>query len=779
MLKSIYRFYYLYDKIITSKGNNMEKRITLKTIWIFAVAIILMLAAIIPAQIYAENVSDMICGDIDGDGRLTSTDLSIMIRYLSGWDVGHNVIDTADMNSDGKINNRDAIAVIVALINADDEPEVSIDTIYVAADGEGDGTSPDNALSDLKDAVALAAETDTDKTIVICGTVPFDLSSHWTSPEHTGKITILGENAQATLAVTTNDASVDNNRIWYAGGELEFSQLHIELQTRSAFVINTHLHDITFGEGMRMTTKSTVTSARFVSIRIADKDTTRCFDTEAKTYYASPTVTLNSGRFTEIVGFQNVTKANVKGDLEGTFTVNLSGNTTVNKLVVCRSAFATVKNVVFNINGGAILDWVASCDRPASELNTSHSGVTEGGSFTINVGADFDVLRSFTSAHTTAFYGFSGTSCSISAGANYLQRANYIINIDKAIESDVIDKVRAESFDNLHKLIFIADGGTGDGSSLENALPGIKEAVALASEANVEVTVIVCGVVGFDLSTNWTDSPAHKKIHIMGADSQSKLAVTTDDRNVANNRLWHMGGDLEFSNLHIELQTRSAMLFNTHFHDITFGDGMTITTKSTVSGARLVSIRIADSNTVDTFDEETKLFYANPTITLKSGTFTEVVGFQEITAAKVKGDLEGTFTVNISGDTKITKLVICRNAFSTIKNVVFNIDGGEFVDWVAACDRTAAQIEANHSGVTEGGTFTINIGAGFDVSKSFLAATSETAYFGFSGTSCSKSTGSDYLDRATYTINIDEAVYDAVIEKVRTESFDSTVKVTE
>ncbi len=59
-------------------------------------------------------------GDINGDGAFNNTDITELVRYLSGWTVSEAVIDNADFDENGTANNRDAMALIVALVSADE-----------------------------------------------------------------------------------------------------------------------------------------------------------------------------------------------------------------------------------------------------------------------------------------------------------------------------------------------------------------------------------------------------------------------------------------------------------------------------------------------------------------------------------------------------------------------------------------------------------------------------------------------------------------------------------
>ncbi len=73
------------------------------------------------AHIYAKanhvryKLYDYIAGDVDGDGKLTNADIALAIRAASGWEVGYGA-DTADLDMNGTINNRELMYLIKELV---------------------------------------------------------------------------------------------------------------------------------------------------------------------------------------------------------------------------------------------------------------------------------------------------------------------------------------------------------------------------------------------------------------------------------------------------------------------------------------------------------------------------------------------------------------------------------------------------------------------------------------------------------------------------------------
>ena len=55
-------------------------------------------------------------GDVDADGIVNNADITLAVRHLAGYDIEYRA-GRFDMTGDGKINNRDAIALIRMLVN--------------------------------------------------------------------------------------------------------------------------------------------------------------------------------------------------------------------------------------------------------------------------------------------------------------------------------------------------------------------------------------------------------------------------------------------------------------------------------------------------------------------------------------------------------------------------------------------------------------------------------------------------------------------------------------
>ena len=91
-----------------------KKEETMKKRCITALLCLLLGGAILCTSAFA------LAGDIDGDGKLGNSDLSMLISFLSGH--GESVkIANLDADNNGKVNNRDAVIIAQALAGWDVE----------------------------------------------------------------------------------------------------------------------------------------------------------------------------------------------------------------------------------------------------------------------------------------------------------------------------------------------------------------------------------------------------------------------------------------------------------------------------------------------------------------------------------------------------------------------------------------------------------------------------------------------------------------------------------
>lgn len=99
------------------------------------------------------NISTPVTGDVNGDRMMTNGDISLVVRALSGWQTGYST-DNCDIDGDGKVSNRDAIAMILMLDgSANGVPSVSYGIGSIAEynqAGAADSHANDTASSMLE-----------------------------------------------------------------------------------------------------------------------------------------------------------------------------------------------------------------------------------------------------------------------------------------------------------------------------------------------------------------------------------------------------------------------------------------------------------------------------------------------------------------------------------------------------------------------------------------------------------------------------------------------------
>ena len=349
-------------------------------------------------------------------------------------------------------------------------------------------------------------------------------------------------------------------------------------------------------------------------------------------------------------------------------------------------------------------------------------------------------------------------------------------------------------------VLYVKDGGTGNGSSADNALPTIDAAHQVAKTVSGNVTIKFVGTVTFDGTTTFTENkyfePAHtNKITWTGADANAKLVIQTG---TASAQYYIMGGNLAIKNLAIENAGSKVLCIITNLYDITVDTGVSI--KNTTEGKSAETVTIYGL-TKDYYKDcpfynaETFTHTANPTITIKSGSFKQVVAYlgnasTSLTAGKPDitktVTLDGKVTINVSGaDTFISQLHAVVNSYNSVKDCEITLDGGIIGRHVSATDRkyNSGVVTYGASGVT--GTYTLYLTKNFDLdAQTALVGADYSGEFtaalcGTTGNDdCQNSKGDDILGK--FILKADAEIYDKVNAetiKINKDTFDEVVKV--
>ena len=699
--------------------------------------------------------------------------------------------------------------------------------LYVKAGGTGDGSSEAEAFGSVLDAVDAAATRTDDVDVVIVGEVTFNFSASYDEPEHSNKITIRGKDENAKLKTVTNA------KVWKLGGELEIRDLAVEMTKDKQFIITSNFYPLTFGEGVVVTNTSGVTDTKgLFSVRAVDSNTTEFYNSTTKKYTGDSTIVLKSGRFEDVSAFaHNGSKGNLDGTCRlylgpdavvnnltvcrNVYNTATNAEVYIDGAVVRRVMAVTDRNVT-------------------SLGTTKKSGVTDTFKVVITKNTDINEGWDHSSIVETYFHGLSGCSPSKDNGETHLDRANFILEIEESVYDAAVasTKVRTSTFDEVKRIadgtgvpadilggdasdestdapttdtpdtdtpdtdapetdtpdtdapdtdtpdtpefdgeiIYVRAGGTGDGSSEDEAFGSITDAVDAAATKNREVCVVIVGTVDFDFSASYKEPTRKHKLTIMGKDDDAKLRVKTAGK------VWTIGGEFEMRELNVEITKNSSLLFTTQFYYTTFGEGLNVTNTSGAKEPKYISVRTADSNTTRKYNSKKKCYVGRSTIILESGKFEDVSAFAHNGA---KGNLSGTCKVYVGQDAVVNNLTVCRNVYKTATNAEIIIDGGIIRRFMAVTDRNVTTLgTTKKSGVT--GTLKVVITKNTDINAGWdHTSIVETYFHGLSGCSPSKDNAESHLGRANYILEIEEGVYDATVasDKLRLSTFDSVKKI--
>ena len=523
--------------------------------------------------------------------------------------------------------------------------EVSSDrTVFVKQGASGDGLSAASPIGSISDAYRLLGYKG--GKIVIMG--DFKLSGHYTEPlYHTGTITITQKYGDTVYNGSFSTGG--SGRRFILNGPTKFENMSFSTTNSAGLLLIANYYHVEIGEG--------VTCSGFNSNLIANAFTILGgFQSGVTSTYtpddADAHITVRSGSGILIVGMNR----QIDSDHTRDTYIEIYGGE------IGRIYGGNANNSGKSNTGGNVSAKIAG----GTFVNSLDFGYYVGGTVTLNLtGGDF--------SKCTALIGKSGSATATVADSMMTAVASIISEFD----------IAGQDYD----VVFLKDGGTGDGKSASSPVGTFAEAYEkLGGNGG---TIVVCGAVA--LTGNITE-PAHNGLVTItqvwdGVDYRSSGVISTNGAG----RVYYLNGPAKFENITFTTTNKNVMLFVAQYNPIEIGEGVSTSGFDASTAAKGFTVIGGKNTTTTPISEGT----GDAHIIIRSGSEIAVAGLNRYSAtnerhAKIEiygGEIGKIYGGNINGGTGGSVEIIIRGGtfteaidcgYGLTGNVSLTVSGGDF-----------------------------------------------------------------------------------------------------
>ena len=529
----------------------------------------------------------------------------------------------------------------------------SAKTVFVSDGARGDGTSAATPFGSLTDAyTALGSDGG---EIVLVGNVTLPLNKGGTTrtafvePAHSGKVTIRGYDENAVMLFA-------NPYEYHMSGETEFKNFTISSGAyTSGLNICARGYHLTMGEGLTMHSTGEVSGQVGTKIYLHGG----CLPNATVDGYldCDNHLTVNSGTYWGIFGFNrslNVTTT-------GKSVMEVGGNVNTYYIIAGSSggsSFVAPSSSEIYIIGDLTVVQQISLGNQNSDVSSFDSNlILLYGELTFSKKTiDYNARKRLTTldiyyndasddakaTYETYFKGYGDREGTLEA---------YCVNElgGHAYSGGKCTKCEAAQVIVNADIIYVSDGGNGNGSSAVSPLGSLTDAyTALGSDGG---EIVLVGNVTLPLNKGGTTrtafvEPAHSgKVTIRGYDENAVMLF-------ANPYEYHMSGETEFKNFTISSGAyTSGLNICARGYHLTMGEGLTMHSTGEVSGQVGTKIYLhggcLPSATVSGYLD------CDNHLTVKSGTYWCIIGFNR----NINTNIPGKSVIEVGGDVSTHYLI--------------------------------------------------------------------------------------------------------------------------
>lgn len=484
------------------------------------------------------------------------------------------------------------IADGVATATLSDSKTYDGSAVYVADGGSGDGLTSSSPVATLAESYDMLANGG---TIVVCGELTM---AKCTAPAHTNAVTI-------TSVYGGVDYREGGARLYYPatstlvlGGETIFRNVTVDLDTSG--LISAAYHPVTFDTGVVINYDSSEVDAN--GLYLVGGYNTGFIPSNAD-YTKNSSITLRSGNFSRVFGFSRYVGAQ---NQSGTANITLEGDAYVRYLIAGATGnSATSNNANIKISDNVIVEtlYLGGLQKDNYMYGETLVDITDIDGGTIY---EFDGISLYAMVNGTDTIHYDPRT--VPDGVLHLAELAWVDNIltlcdiagyhtfgdayaspfDETMQIHTCEKcgfttsLNADGGEGVDGVVYVADGGFGDGSSPATPLGSYADAFdALGDKGGTIVVIRECTIPKTVKYKHGSDPEFYQEPMHTGKVLVTSVYGGVDYREMGAKLIfdgtmdYKLSGPVTFDNINFDATVASAVnTIAARYYPLTFGDGV-------------------------------------------------------------------------------------------------------------------------------------------------------------------------------------------------------------
>ena len=539
-----------------------------------------------------------------GNYTVSESEDAITVEFesvLSEVTVSLTYKDTAYRRIDYTVTIVDGTAS--AVLNSDKVYDGSV--MFVADGGSGDGLTADSPLATLEDAYTNML-TD-GGTIVVCGNLTM---VKYAVPSHSNAITITSVYGGVDYRESGARLYYPASSVLTLGGETVFRDITLDLDTNG--LISAAYNPVTFDTGIVINYDCSEDDAN--GLYLVGGYNTGAIPTNAD-YSKSSSITLRSGSFSRVFGFSRYVGAQ---NQSGTANITLEGDAHVRYLISGATGnSATSNNANIKISDNAIIEtlYLGGLQKDNymyGETLVDIADITGGTIY------EFDGISLYAMVNGTDTIHYDPRT--VPDGVLHLAKLAWVDNIltlcdvagyhtfgeayaspfDESMQIHSCEKCGfttslEETGGEINGVVYVADGGFGDGSSPATPLGSYADAFdALGNNGGIIVVIRECTIPKNMRYKHGSDPEFYQEPMHIGNVLVTSVYGGVDYREMGAKLIfdgtmdYKLSGPVAFENISFDATSSSAVnTIAARYYSLTFGDGVKMLKTFATDGYKL------------------------------------------------------------------------------------------------------------------------------------------------------------------------------------------------